>query len=103
MALPSYTALTIVLKLSSAKIITDASFATSVPAIPMAIPIWAYFNAGASFTPSPVIATIYFKSDNLYTKSLLWVGSVLENTNPFEFFNISIYSYSVNLKNSVPE
>jgi len=54
-----------VLKLSSANIITEASFATSVPAIPIAIPICAYFNAGASFTPSPVIATIYFKSDNL--------------------------------------
>jgi len=63
--LPSYTAFTMVLKLSSANIITEASFATSVPAIPIAIPICAYFNAGASFTPSPVIATIYFKSDNL--------------------------------------
>ena len=58
MALPSSTALTIVAKLSSAKIIADASFATSVPDIPIAIPILAYFNAGASLTPSPVIAAI---------------------------------------------
>ena len=54
-----------VLKLSSARTITEASLATSVPAIPIAIPIWAYFKAGASLTPSPVIATIYFNSHNL--------------------------------------
>jgi hypothetical protein len=34
-----------------------ASLATSVPAIPMATPISACFSAGASLTPSPVIAT----------------------------------------------
>ena len=35
-----------------------ASFATSVPLMPMAMPMSACFSAGASFTPSPVIATI---------------------------------------------
>ena len=39
MALPSSTAVTIVEKLSSAKTISEASFATSVPLIPIAIPI----------------------------------------------------------------
>jgi hypothetical protein len=34
-----------------------ASFATSVPVIPIAIPIEAFFSAGESFTPSPVTAT----------------------------------------------
>lgn len=58
MDLPSSTAETIVEKLSSDKIISEASLATSVPAIPIATPIWAYFKAGASLTPSPVIATI---------------------------------------------
>ena len=48
----------IVAKLSSVKIIAAASFATSVPVIPIAQPISALFNAGASLTPSPVIATI---------------------------------------------
>lgn len=47
-----------VAKLSSARIISLASLATSVPDIPMAIPILAYFKAGASLTPSPVIAAI---------------------------------------------
>ena len=56
--LPSSTALTIVAKLSSARIISEASLATSVPEIPIAIPIDAYLSAGASLTPSPVIAAI---------------------------------------------
>ena len=55
---PSSTAATIVAKLSSKRIIEAASLVTSVPDIPMAIPISASFIAGASFTPSPVIATI---------------------------------------------
>ena len=40
-------------KLSSANTISDADFATAVPE-PIAIPISAFFKAGASFTPSPV-------------------------------------------------
>ena len=55
--LPCLTASTIVTKLSSVKIISAAFLATSVPFFPIAIPISAFFNAGASFTPSPVIAT----------------------------------------------
>ena len=51
------TALTISEKLSSIKIIAAASFATYVPAIPIANPTSAFFNAGASFVPSPVTAT----------------------------------------------
>ena len=55
---PSLTALTIVAKLSSVIIISDAPLATSVPFPPIAQPISAVFKAGASFTPSPVMATI---------------------------------------------
>ena len=54
---PSWTALTIVAKLSSRSIIWAASFETSVPVIPMATPMSALFSAGASLTPSPVMAT----------------------------------------------
>ncbi|HMC94388.1 MAG TPA: hypothetical protein VKO16_06410, partial [Polyangia bacterium] len=50
--------LVIVEKLSSVRIITAASLVTSVP-VPIAIPISAFFTAGASLTPSPVIATIW--------------------------------------------
>ena len=35
----------------------EASLDTSVPVIPMATPISAFFRAGASLTPSPVMAT----------------------------------------------
>ena len=45
-------------KLSSVRIITAASFETSVPVMPIATPMLAAFSAGASFTPSPVIATM---------------------------------------------
>ena len=48
-----------VAKLSSVRIMDEASFDTAVPVIPIAIPISAFFKAGASFTPSPVIATIW--------------------------------------------
>ena len=55
---PSSTALTIEAKLSSVSTMSEASFVTSVPVMPMAIPMSAAFTAGASLTPSPVIATM---------------------------------------------
>ena len=55
---PSRMAPTIVAKLSSARIMSAASLATSVPVMPIATPMSAALSAGASFTPSPVIATI---------------------------------------------
>lgn len=56
---PYFIAVTILPKLSSSKIIPAAYFATSVPAIPIAKPISAFFKAGASFVPSPVMATTW--------------------------------------------
>ena len=74
---PCSIAETIVAKLSSASTISAASFATSVP-VPIATPISARFSAGASFTPSPVIATtsLFFWSRS--TSWLLCDGSVRE-------------------------
>ncbi len=40
--------------------IPAAYFATYVPAIPIANPISAFFKAGASLVPSPVIATTFY-------------------------------------------
>ena len=57
MARPSSTAATIEAKLSSVSIIAAASLLTSVPVIPMAMPMSAFLSAGASLTPSPVMAT----------------------------------------------
>ena len=48
-----------VAKLSSVRIIAAASFETSVPVIPIAMPMSALLSAGASLTPSPVMATIF--------------------------------------------
>ncbi len=58
MVRPLLTDCSIVVNLSSIRIKSAESFVTSVPAIPIAIPISAARNAGASLTPSPVIATI---------------------------------------------
>ena len=55
---PSSMARTIDVKLSSTRIMLAASFETSVPLMPIAIPMSARLRAGASFTPSPVTATI---------------------------------------------
>ena len=54
---PHLIACTISVKSSVIKIISDASRATSVPAIPMENPTSANFKAGASLVPSPVTAT----------------------------------------------
>lgn len=43
------------------------TFATAVPD-PIAIPISAFFRAGASLTPSPVIATLHVKQALLLRK-----------------------------------
>ncbi|MNL58806.1 hypothetical protein D3C87_1824770 [compost metagenome] len=51
-------ALTIPNKSPFTKVILALSMATSVP-VPIAIPILACANAGASFIPSPAIATIF--------------------------------------------
>ena len=59
---PSSTAATIEAKLSSVRIIAAASLLTSVPVMPMAMPMSAFLSAGASFTPSPVIATTWPRS-----------------------------------------
>lgn len=57
MFLPYLIAVMIELKLSSRRMISAAYFATSVPVMFMAKPISAFFKAGASLVPSPVIAT----------------------------------------------
>ena len=56
-ARPSSTAATMEAKLSSASTMSAACLDTSVPVMPIAIPMSADFKAGASLTPSPVIAT----------------------------------------------
>ena len=78
--LPHFIAVTMEPKLSSNKMIPEASFATSVPAIPIANPISAYFKAGPSFVPSPVTATTFSSYFNPVTKMNLSSGEDLANT-----------------------
>ena len=67
------------LKLSSNKIIPELSLATSVPAMPIAIPTLAFAKAGASFVPSPVTATTNPLSINPATSAYLSSGLLLAN------------------------
>ena len=98
--LPSSTADTTVAKLSSVKITSAASFATSVPTTPIAQPISAIFNDGASFTPSPVIATVSPFACHAFTILTLCSGETLAYTEYFLTFLIS--SSSLISSNSVP-
>eukprot|EP01084_Bolivina_argentea_P128617 227312_1 len=63
-----------------------ASFATSVPVIPIATPISTFFNAGESFTPSPVTATIPPSSCTADKINNFCCGYVRANTT-FVLFN----------------
>ena len=71
-ARPSSIAFTMLAKLSSSSTMSAASLATSVPAMPMAMPICAAFSAGASLTPSPVTATICLFFFNASTIRIFW-------------------------------
>ena len=53
---PSRMAYSMVVKLSSSRMTSAASLATSVPVMPMATPMSASLRAGESLTPSPVMA-----------------------------------------------
>mmetsp|Transcript_10095 Transcript_10095/g.25250 ORF Transcript_10095/g.25250 Transcript_10095/m.25250 type:complete len:216 (-) Transcript_10095:1982-2629(-) len=66
---PHFTALTMLLKLSSMRMMSHASLATDVPAMPIANPTSAFFSAGASLVPSPVTATTGRSSTDLVSSS----------------------------------
>ena len=63
-----------VAKLSSVSTMPAASLATSVPVMPMATPMSACFRAGASLTPSPVMATRLPRSCQARTMRILCSG-----------------------------
>ncbi len=81
MFLPHITALTIESKLSSSKIIAEASLATYVPLIPIANPTSAFLRAGASLVPSPVTATTFPLSLSPVTRAYLSYGRDRAKTN----------------------
>ena len=103
---PDATAFTMVAKLSSASIISPAALATSVPPSPIAQPISAVFKAGASFTPSPVIATIsplaFSSSTILYLCSGFTLAKILHFSTAEENSLLLIASNSAPVAVSVP-
>jgi hypothetical protein len=85
--LPHFIAVTIEEKLSSNRMIPEASLATYVPAMPIANPISAFLRAGASFVPSPVMATTWWSCFKPVAIMYLSVGDDLAKT-----FNWSLTS-----------
>ena len=71
---PCSTPATIVAKLSSVTTTFAALLATSVPERPIATPTSARASAGASFTPSPVIATTAPRACSASTMRSFWAG-----------------------------
>ena len=69
-----------VAKLSSASTMSAASLATSVPVTPMATPMSACCRAGASLTPSPVMATTAPQSPQAPTSRSFRSGLMRANT-----------------------
>ncbi len=69
-----------VAKLSSVSTISAASLATSVPVMPMATPISACLRAGASLTPSPVMATTLPRACKASTRRSFCSGETRANT-----------------------
>lgn len=67
------------------RMIAAASRATSVPELPIANPTSAFFNAGASFVPSPVTATTFPLSLRPVTKQYLSQGLDLAKTSSLSF------------------
>ncbi len=77
---PSRTARAMVAKLSSVSTRSAASRAASVPFCPMATPILAALSAGASLTPSPVMATSSPWACRAATRRSLCSGLARANT-----------------------
>ena len=88
---PLATALMMVAKLSSVRIMAAASLETSVPVIPMATPMSAFLRAGASLTPSPVMAVMDPRLCHASTMRILFSGDTLAYT---EILVISLSSSS---------
>ena len=96
--LPSFTAVVIVVKLSSSKITSATPLVTSVPLLPIPTPTFASLIAGASFTPSPVIATTLPVFCSAFTSCNLLSGLTLAKTEYlFAYFT---NSFSLKLFNS---
>jgi len=87
-------------KLSSKSTMSAAALETSVPVMPMAIPISACLRAGASLMPSPVIATTCPSDCRASTRRIFCSGATRAKTLTDCTFSIS--SLSVSFASSAP-
>mmetsp|Transcript_20653 Transcript_20653/g.58796 ORF Transcript_20653/g.58796 Transcript_20653/m.58796 type:complete len:327 (-) Transcript_20653:2163-3143(-) len=97
---PSRTATMMVAKLSSARIIWEASRATSVPSLPMATPMSAALRAGASLTPSPVMPHTSPWDWRALTMRILFCGEARAKT--LYFWTATLISSSLMASSSGP-
>ncbi len=97
---PRRIAATIDAKSSSRRTSDEASRATSVPLFPIAMPMSAALSAGASLTPSPVIATISLFAFRAWTMRSFWSGTTRAKIFTFSIFSAS--SASLRPCNSLP-
>ena len=97
---PSSMALTMLAKLSSVSTMSAASLETSVPVMPMAMPMLAVLSAGASLMPSPVMATMCPLRCSAPTMRSLCSGSTRANTRTSS--TIASSSASLMLRSSAP-
>ncbi len=77
---PCSIAETMLAKLSSVRTMSAVSLDTSVPVMPIATPMFARLRAGASFTPSPVIATTWSRAFRASTIRVLCWGETRQHT-----------------------
>ena len=77
---PCSIAATMLAKLSSVSTMSAVCLVTSVPVMPMATPMLARLSAGASFTPSPVIATTWSRAFIASTMRVLCCGETRQHT-----------------------
>lgn len=73
--------------------IPEASFATSVPAIPIAKPISAFLRAGASLVPSPVMATTWLSFFKPVAMRYLSSGEDLAKTQSLSLMTLKFYIF----------
>ena len=66
--------------MSSVSTMSAASFETAVPVMPMATPMLLCLSAGASLTPSPVIATTWLLACKALTSLSLCSGATRAKT-----------------------
>ena len=97
---PHMMAFTINKKLLSMRMISEASFTTSVPAMPIEKLTSAILSTGPSFMPSPVMPTILPRNQRVLTRMFLSSGE--EQAKTWRHRTTSIQSFGSRSQNTGP-